>query len=345
MKIRKIPQDGFEEVVAASDPATGLEAMIAIHSTKLGPSLGGIRMHAYPSEAEALKDVLLLAKAMTYKAAAAELKLGGGKAVIIGDSATKKSKDLLVAMGRFINQLEGRYLAAKDLGITTEDLVVIATETKYVTGLPELTQGSGDPSPWTAMSILEGMRACLREKMFRADFHGVTVAIQGVGHVGFALAELLFQEKAKVVVSDVNIEATKQARSVLETAIVPPSDVHRIKVDIFSPCAFGGVIHDQSIPELQCQIIAGGANNQLVDEKKHGRMLQEKGILYAPDYIINAGGLINIYAKDILKEQDSMPWIEKIEPIMADIFKMAKEEKISTAEAANLLTERTLKGA
>ncbi|HXV27855.1 MAG TPA: Glu/Leu/Phe/Val dehydrogenase dimerization domain-containing protein [bacterium] len=339
MQIRTISQPGFEEVITCYDAESGLRSIIAIHSTKLGPALGGIRMLPYLDEKDALKDVMLLAKAMTYKAAVSHLKLGGGKAVILGDPLIRKTNALLKAMGKFVQHLKGRYIAAKDAGITMDDLVEISKETKYVTGLPGSMGGSGDPSPWTALGILEGIRACVKERLGKEQLEGLRIAIQGVGHVGYALAELLYREKTNLVISDTNPALAELAASKFKAAAVSPDEIENADVDIFSPCALGGIINDQSIPRFKCSIIAGGANNQLADEIKHDAALSKKGILYAPDYIINAGGLINIYVRDILKEKDANSWIKPIRPTLLEIFKKAKEEKTGTARAANQFTE------
>ncbi len=336
MKLKKCQLPGFEESVTCHDEESGLQAVIVIHETRSCPALGGIRMHPYVSAKDAVEDAMLLAKAMTYKARAANLKLGGGKAVIIGDPRGSKNARLLRAMGQFVNHLGGRYIAAKDAGITTDDLVEIATETSYVTGLPESMGGSGDPSPWTARGILEGMRAYLKEKFGRTDFRGLRVAIQGVGHVGLALAELLHQEEANLIVSDTNAKLLEYPRKILKAKTVDPDRIYDFEADIFSPCAMGGIINDDTVNRLRCNIIAGGANNQLVDETKNSRRLDEREILYAPDYIINAGGLINIYVRDILKQDDSTPWIDKIRDRLAKVFALSKEKKISTAQAAEL---------
>lgn len=336
MKIIKHRLPGFEESVTCHDEATGLQAVIVIHDTRSGPALGGIRMHPYASEREAVEDAMLLAKAMTYKARAANLKLGGGKAVIIGDPLSSKNERLLRAMGKFVNHLGGSYLAAKDAGITTDDLVEIASETRYVTGLPESMGGSGDPSPWTARGVLEGMRAYLKEKFRRNDFQGLSVGIQGVGHVGLALAELLHQEQAKLIISDTNAKLLEYPRNVLNAKPVDSDRIYDFEMDIFSPCALGGIINDDTVNRLRCSIIAGGTNNQLADETKNSRRLHERGILYAPDYIINAGGLINIYVREILKQNDSMPWIDKVRERLVKVVALSKENQISTAQAADL---------
>ncbi len=342
MELKKLKRPGFEEIVSCFDSDSGLKALIAIHNTRLGPALGGIRMFPYRSEDEALQDVTALAKAMTYKAAAAHLKLGGGKAVIFGDPLTQKSKPLLRAMGRFINELKGRYISAKDAGITTADLVEISQETQFVTGLPEASGGSGDPSPWTALGILEGIRASVRERLGRNDLTGLRVVIQGIGAVGFSLAELLHREKAKLILADVHRKALERAQQRLGAESVSAESVYSVEAEIFSPCALGGAINNQTVSKLRSPIIAGGANNQLADELRHDQELFQRGILYAPDYIVNAGGLINIYVQDILKEKDPMPWIKKIHETLLEVFSLSKERGIGTAQAANQMTEEIL---
>jgi leucine dehydrogenase len=342
MKIKQRKQAGFEEVVFCEDASSGLKAIIAIHNTKLGPALGGIRMHPYRTEKEALQDLLRLARAMSYKSAAARLNLGGGKAVIIGDPNQNKSPKLFQAMGKFVNQLKGRYYAAKDLGVVTEDLVEVAKETKFVTGLPDSMGGSGDPSTWTARSVIVGMRASAKQKMRRPDLSGVRVAVQGLGHVGFAVAKLLKKEKAKVIAADVDPEVVKRARKELAIETVAPAQVFGLTCDIFAPCAMGGVLNDETIANLRCKIVAGGANNQLQDEKKHGKQLMNKRILFAPDYIINAGGVINIYVRDILKQKNTMPWINKIESHLGEIFTCASQEHTPPSLVADAMTEERL---
>ncbi len=344
MDINVIEQFGFEEILSCNDPSSGLKAIIAIHNTRFGPALGGIRMHPYTNEDEALKDVMRLAKAMSYKSAAAHLKLGGGKAVIIGKPDSDKTPQLLKAMGRFVDHLKGRYYAAKDVGINANDLGEIAKETKYVTGLPKSMGGSGDPSCWTAKGVLEGMRACLKEKLNQDNFKGVVVAIQGLGNVGFSLATLLHNEKAKLIVSDVNQKIVERAVHELNAHCVPLDQIFSTTCDIFAPCALGGAINDNTIHQLKCKIVAGCANNQLENQTEHGAELFRKGILYAPDYIINAGGVINIYVRDILNENDPMPWVKKIEEHLRKIFNLSQQNGIPTSQIANDLTEEILSG-
>jgi len=342
--ITKVEQNEFEEILICKDPSSGLKAIIAIHNTHLGPALGGIRMHPYPNDAEALHDVMRLAKAMSYKSAAAHLKLGGGKSVIFGNPAKDKTPELLKSMGEFIDSLSGRYYSAKDVGITTKDLAKIAEKTKFVTGLPENMGGSGDPSYWTARGVLEGMRACLKEKLNREDFEGIVVAVQGVGHVGYALAKQLHKEKANIIVSDVNKEMLKQTAQELNAEILGVDEIFSAPCDIFAPCAMGGAINDRSLHNLKCKILAGSANNQLENPEKHGEELFHKNILYAPDYIINAGGVINIYVRDILQKMDSMPGIKKIDEHLTKIFELSKKKNIPPSQIANNLAEEILFG-
>lgn len=342
MKIKRIKEPRFEEILTCEDSSSGLKAIIAIHNSRLGPALGGIRMYPYASQQDALQDVMKLAKAMSYKSAAARLKLGGGKAVIIGNPNRDKTPKLLQTMGKFVHHLKGRYYSAKDAGITTEDLVEIAKETEYVTGLPESMGGSGDPSPWTAKSVLEGIRVCLKTQLGHRHFEGVTVAIQGVGHVGFALAQLLRQAKARLIVSDVDQKLAERAARQFRAQIVAPHLLLDVECDVFAPCAMGGIVNDESIKRLRCKIIAGGANNQLADEAKHARRLLAKGILYAPDYVVNAGGVINIYVRDILKKKDPMPWIKKTGECLEEIFERSKHHGTPPSQIADELAEKVL---
>lgn len=345
MEIERIRQPGFEEVFRCVDPDSGLRAFIAIHNTRLGPALGGARMLPYADEESALRDVLNLARAMTYKAAAAGLRLGGGKAVILGNPFVHKNRVLLKAMGRFVNTLKGRYLTAKDAGITIEDLVDMAQETPYVTGLPEQRGGSGDPSSWTAKSILEGMRAAVYHRWKRKSLKGLRVAIQGVGAVGFALAALLHKEKAKLFAADPVPAALERAQREFGAEPVPVEGIHAVRADIFSPCALGGVINPRTVKELRAALIVGGANNQLEDELREDRALLKRKILYAPDYVVNAGGLINIYVRDILKRKDPVPWIRKVRKTTEQIFSEAEEKGIGPAQAANEFAEAVLRRA
>lgn len=344
MNIQSLNIPGFEEVVKYSDPVSGLRAFIAVHSTRLGPSLGGIRMRAYKNEDEALQDVLKLAEAMSYKAAAAGVKLGGGKAVIMGDPDADKNPALLKAMGRFVNSLEGRYLAAKDAGITTEDLILLHETTEFVTGLPLAMGGSDDPSPLTARGIFEAIKFCANYRYGHQNLAGLEILIQGMGHVGLYLGKLLAEEKASLTVSDVQDSAIRKAQSLFPAKVVHPDDVFRTPAQIIAPCAYGGVIDDITARTVTCDIIAGGANNQLQNHIKHGNLLRDRGILYAPDYVINAGGIINIYVLDILKEKNPEAFLKVIPENLDSIFTESMARQIGTAEAADILTAKKLCG-
>jgi leucine dehydrogenase len=282
-------KEDFEEVVFSQDKANNLKVIVAIHDTTLGPALGGTRIWNYRSEVEALKDVLRLAKAMTLKAAAAGLNLGGGKAVIIGDPGKVKSEALLQTYGRFIQSLGGRFITAEDVGTTVQDMKIIRTETEYVVGTKL------DPSPFTAYGVYRGIKACLEHVYGDKSVEDIHVAVQGLGKVGGELVRLLFESGAKVTVTDIDKDKAKRFLK-MGAEYVEPSRIYSVECDVFSPCALGGVINDSTIKRLKCRIIAGGANNQLESEK-HGDLLAEMRILYAPDYIINAGGLIAVAHK------------------------------------------------
>jgi len=339
-----LSQYGHESIFFSSDHQTGLRSIIAIHSTALGPSLGGLRMWPYESEAEAIRDALRLARGMTYKAAAAGLNLGGGKAVIIGDPARDKSEGLFRAFGRAVETLGGRYITAEDVGTAVPDMAYIQMETSHVVGISEEAGGSGDPSPVTALGVLSGMKACLEIVYGTSDLHGRRVAIQGVGKVGYSLAELLHREGAELIVCDINpkkVEATVKAFGA--RAIDDATCFFEMEVDVLAPCALGGVLNDETIPAIQAPIIAGAANNQLQDETRHGMALAERGILYAPDYVINAGGLISVYS-EIEKTSQSLA-LERAEAIgetIRRVVEIARAEGICTHEASNRLAEERL---
>jgi len=331
----------YEELVFCCDTGVGLNAIIAIHDTTLGPALGGARMWPYQSEEAAILDALRLARAMTYKSSAAGLNLGGGKTVIIGDTAQDKSTGLFRSLGRFIESLNGRYIATEDLGTSISDMQHIRAETTYVTGLPLAWGSSGDPSPMTSFGIYHGMKACAKAIFGSDSLQGRTVAIQGFGKVGSHLARHLRYEGAHMLVADINEEAIKRAVEEFGATPIKPNEIYSVDCDIFSPCALGGIINGQTIPRLKCRIVAGGANNQL-GEEKHGDSLQQKGILYAPDFIINAGGVINIsveltgYNVDLARTQ-----VAEIYHTVEKVIALAKSERISTARAADkLATDR-----
>lgn len=291
----KLTEREHEEVVFCYDKATGLKAIIGIHNTVLGPALGGTRMWNYSTEQEALTDVLRLSRGMTFKAAISGLNAGGGKAVIIGDASKLKSEALMRRFGRFIDGLGGRYITAEDVNMTTRDMEYIRMETNHVTGLPKSMGGGGDPSPVTAYGIYLGMKA-LTHKVYGTDsLNGKVVLVQGVGKVGMHLVEKLKKESAKIFISDLSDDKLKNVSGQFGATVIAPDEVYDFDMDIYAPCALGATLNDDTIPRLKCRIIAGGANNQLADENKNGYMLMDLGIAYAPDFVINAGGLINIY--------------------------------------------------
>ena len=334
-----INDDGYEQIVFCSDDQSGLRAIVAIHSTALGPALGGTRFYNYENEDAALIDVLRLAKGMTYKAAAAGLDLGGGKAVIIGDPLRIKSEELLRAYGRFIETLGGRYITAEDVGTMLEDMDIVRRESRWVTGCSKTYGGSGDPSPVTAFGVLQGIKASALEVFGDAELKGRTVALQGVGKVGHALCGYLVGEGADVTIADINVDNLARAVNDFGVKTTQLDTIHTMETEIFAPCALGGGINDDTISELRCKIIAGAANNQLATEA-HGDKLRDMGILYAPDFVINAGGLINV--EDELRGYDRERAMKKVEGIykaMQLIFALSHERNISTAQAAREYAE------
>lgn len=339
----EMARSGHEQVVHFYDDSVGLKAIIAIHSSVLGPALGGTRMWPYESEADALKDVLRLSRGMTYKAAVTGLNLGGGKAVIIGDPKKDKSEALFRTFGRFVDSLGGRYITAEDVGINVDDMEYVRMETPHVTGLARAIGGSGDPSPITAMGVFYGMKACAHELFGDESLKGRRVMVQGLGHVGRALVELLAEEGAEIVVTDLDLAEAEAFAAPYKARVVAPEDVFQLEGDVFSPAALGGVINDDSLSHFGYKIVAGSANNQLDDEMKHGAMLQEMGIVYAPDYVINAGGLINVWnelqgynMKKVQKE------VRGIYDTVKAIFAISKQENIPTNLASNRLAERRI---
>lgn len=338
-----ISDEYYEQVVYCSDKRSGLKAIIAIHSTELGPALGGTRFYPYEDEEHALIDVLRLAKGMTYKAAAAGLDLGGGKAVIIGDPTRTKDEELLRAYGRFVETLSGRYITAEDVGTALDDMDIVRRETRWVTGCSHTYGGSGDPSPVTAYGVLQGMKACLLDTFGKPDLKGRTVALSGVGKVGHALCGYLVEEGAKVTIADVNVDNLGRAVADHGVDTISVDDIHKLDADIFAPCALGGAINDDTISELQCKIVAGAANNQLARDELADK-LRGMGILYAPDFVINAGGLINV--EDELRGYDRQRAMNKVMGIykaMQLIFTMSKEREISTARAAMEYAEERIR--
>lgn len=344
MDISDIPVEGYEKVARCRDEASGLHALIAVHDTTLGPALGGMRMLPYASEDEALFDVKRLSRGMTYKSAVARTGLGGGKSVIIGDPKQLKSPKLFQAMGRFVESLGGLYITAEDMNIGIADLEEVAKETKHVTGLSRESGSSGNPSPYTARGVVEGMRAALEEVFGSDSYRDRTILIQGVGAVGGAMAIMLKERGAKVLVCDIN---EKRARSLAEEhgfEAVPDAGHHKLEVDIYAPCARGAGVNDETIGELGCRAIAGCANNILLEER-HGYELKKRGILYAPDYVINAGGIINVGVEvrpTGYDEKVALGLVDGIYDSLRQVFQIAREQDLPTHEAADRLAEKIL---
>lgn len=313
LKTKYLKIKGYETVVVGKDPSANFHAIIAVHSTRLGPSLGGIRMWPYENENEALQDVLRLAQAMSKKAAISGLHIGGGKAVILGDPAKDKSRALFLSMGKLIQSLKGQYLAAKDSGILTEDLDIVSEQTRYVTGTSGKQGGSGDPSLSTAKGVLAGMKAACKLVYGTEDLKNRVVAIQGVGHVGWNLGNLLSKHRAKLVVADLHPERAIRAQRTWKASMVPLSRIHRVQADIFAPCALGGTLNTKTIPQLQAKIVAGGANNQFLDEDRDPYCLMKRNILHVPDYVLNAGGLIQLVVREVLHQRRLAPWLGNIQ--------------------------------
>lgn len=335
---------GHEQVVFCHDIATGLKAIIAIHNTVLGPALGGTRMWNYTSEHEALTDVLRLSRGMTFKAAISGINLGGGKAVIIGDAKTLKTEPLLRRFGKFVNSLNGKYITAEDVNMKTSDMEYINMETKHVTGLPETMGGGGDPSPVTAYGVYLGMKATAKKVYGSDSLKGKRVAVQGVGQVGMHLVEYLVKENAQVFITDLFEDKVKAIAQQFGVNTVGQDTIYDLDMDIYAPCALGATLNDDTIPRLKCSIVAGAANNQLQDELKHGYMLLDKSITYAPDFLINAGGLINVYNEYLggYNRNRVFEQAEKIYTTCLNILNLAEADKITSQEAAIKLSEKRM---
>lgn len=334
---------GHEQVVFCSNKGSNLRVIIAIHDTTLGPALGGTRMLPYESEEAAIIDALRLSRAMTYKNSVARVNFGGGKGVIIADPLKDKNEVLLRSYGRFVQSLKGRFITAEDIGSTIEDMVTIRKETRWVTGLPSSMGGSGDPSTFTAFSVVKGMQACVKELFGIDSLTDKVVAIQGLGHVGYEVARLLYNEGAKLICCEpINTEAAMKARKQFDATLVTADAIYDVECDIFAPCAIGAILNDETIPRLKCKIVAGSANNQLAVEERDGLALTRLGILYAPDYVINAGGVINCamehqpggYNADAARANTA-----KIYDTVSQVVKIAKSESIPTYKAADRLAE------
>lgn len=336
-----VAEHDHEQIIFCHDRSSGLKAIIAIHDTTLGPALGGCRMWPYESEAAALTDVLRLSRGMTYKNAAMGLDLGGGKSVVIGDPLQDKSEELFRAFGKFVASLGGRYITAVDVGVTPGDMSLVAAETRWVVGLPEY---SGDPSPVTALGVFAGIKACLQAAYGNTEIKGRTVAIQGVGAVGYNLAQHLHEQGASLVVSDIFPDKTARVQQDFGAQVVAPADIYDAECDIFAPCALGAVVNDDTVPRLRCRIVAGSANNQLA-ENRHAAALAERNIIYAPDFVINGGGVINVTEEfhPLGYDQDrAMAKVIGIHDKLLRIMEISAAAGVSTAEAADMLAEQRI---
>jgi leucine dehydrogenase len=333
---------GHEQVVLCSDKITGLRAIIAIHDTSLGPALGGTRFWNYASDEEALTDALRLSRGMTYKAAVSGVNLGGGKAVIIGDARAMKSEALFRAYGRMVDSLRGRYITAEDVNTSVRDMEWIRMETKYVTGVGG-QGGSGDPSPVTALGVYSGMKACARFAWGTDSLNGKRIVVQGAGNVASHLVHSLTKEGAKVFVTDIFNEKAQDLAAQTGATVIKPEEVFSTECDIFSPNALGAILNDDTIPNLSCSIVCGGANNQLKEERKHGTMLKERGIVYGPDYVVNSGGLMNVASEVEGYDRDKvMRQAQGVFDITMNILVTAKERNILPVEASNAIAEERI---
>ena len=342
LQITDLPVPGYERVVRGIDASCGLHAIIAVHDTTLGPALGGLRMWPYASEDEALFDVKRLSRGMTFKSAVARTGLGGGKAVMIGDPKKIKSEALYLAMGRFVDSLGGKYITAEDVNTSVGDLEILRRATKHVTGLEKKDGGSGNPSPYTAIGVFLGIKAAVGWKFGNDSLAGKVVAIQGVGAVGSALARKLVDAGAKVYAADKNTDRLAQLQKEIGLVPTAETEILTMKCDVFAPCALGAILNDQSIPKLNTPIVAGAANNLLL-EPRHGKMLADRDVLYAPDYVINAGGIINVsveFNPGGYDEKVSLQKIERIPQALKELWTIAKEERIPPSDAADRLAER-----
>lgn len=332
-----------EKLVFCQDNHTGLKAIIAIHNTVLGPGLGGTRVWNYASDAEAINDVLRLSRGMTYKAAISGLNLGGAKAVIIGDATKIKTEALMRKFGRFVENLNGKYITAEDVNTTTKDMEYVNMETSHVVGLPESMGGGGDPSPVTAYGTYMGMKASAKHVWGNDSLSGKKIAVQGIGKVGGHLLERLHAEGAQLFISDINDAVLTHYAKELGATVVKGDEIYSLDVDVFAPCALGAVLNTENISKLKCAVVAGAANNQLADENIHGPMLVEKGIAYAPDFLINAGGLINVYQEHIgYNRETAMRNTEHIYDVTLRIYKEAAEKKVHTQRAAIEMAEKRI---
>ncbi|MEO8460251.1 MAG: Glu/Leu/Phe/Val dehydrogenase dimerization domain-containing protein [Dokdonella sp.] len=333
---------GHEQVVFCHNKDAGLKAIIAIHNSVLGPALGGLRMWPYKSEQDAINDVLRLSRGMTYKNAVAGLNLGGGKAVIIGDPASDKSEALFRAFGRFVNSLNGRYITAEDVGIDVNDMEHVFRETEFVTGVHQVHGGSGDPSPFTAYGTMQGLMAALNARFGDEDIGNYSYAVQGAGHVGMEFVKLLREQGAKVFVTDINKEAVQRCVDEFGCTAVGLDEIYDVDADVYSPCALGGTVNNETLPRLKCKIICGAANNQLANDEA-GYEVEKRGMLYAPDYAVNAGGVMNVSLEiDGYNRERAMRMMRTIYLNLGRIFEIAKRDKIPTFLAADRLAEERI---
>lgn len=334
-----VEEMGHEQVLFCHGKDPDIKAIIAIHDTSLGPAMGATRMLPYINEAAALKDALRLSRGMTYKAACANIPVGGGKAVIIANPESK-TEDLFRAYGRFVESLQGRFITGQDVNLTPHDVRQISQETKYVVGVEEK---SGGPAPVTAWGVFQGIKAAVEFRLKNRRIQGLRVAVQGLGNVGKQLCMYLHEHGAKLIVTDVNPARTEEVKYLLGATVVEPKQIYSQNVDVFSPCALGGILNSETIPQIQAAVVAGAANNQLENEQIHGQMLVEKDILYCPDYVINAGGLINVYNEMVGYDEDKVFLkINGIYDTLLDIFTRAKQQGITTNNAAKQLAEHRI---
>lgn len=335
--------DGHEQVVFCNDKDTGLKAIIGIHNTVLGPALGGTRMWNYANEWEALNDVLRLSRGMSFKSSISGLNLGGGKAVIIGDAKTQKTPDLMRKFGEYVNSLSGKYITAEDVGMETKDMDTVREVTQYVTGISEEKGGSGNPSPITAYGVFMGLKAATKYRFGSDNLEGKKVLVQGIGHVGEVLVQHLTESGAIVTIADINEDRLHAVGQKYGAKIFTGEDLYSAEVDIYAPCALGATINDATIHKIQAKVIAGAANNQLANEVVHGAILKEKGILYAPDFLINAGGVINVYSELAnLTRAQVMEKTENIYNTSLEIFKFAETNNITTHQAAMSIAQKRI---
>ena len=339
--------DNHESLHYFHDDATGLRAIVAVHSTALGPAAGGSRRWVYASDSDALNDVLRLSRGMTYKNAVAELKFGGGKAVILANNATPKSRELFHAFGRAVESLGGRYITAEDVGCSVEDMRWVREQTRFVSGLPQSgTDAGGDPSPWTALGCFQGIEAAVRTRLGADSVKGLKVAVQGVGHVGIYLCRLLHEAGAELVVADVNSSNLKQVSNEMPVTVVTPRDILFTDVDVLAPCALGNILTSVTIPKIKAKIVAGAANNQL-STAADGKRLMDRDILYAPDYVINAGGIISVAAEYYgnASEDEVRTDVGRIKDRLEKLFVESRETGRPTNELADELARKLVAAA